>query len=101
VLNKKGENTSCITENRGRPRVHAHASRIIGFRLRPGTWHDEILEWLDDLPEGTKSVWMINTLLAEIRGEARNPRQRAGDSTSEIDGETLDLLLAMTEDEDM
>jgi len=74
---------SCQTRNRGRPRLPGVSERVT-FRLRRESWHDEILNVLDSLPERAKSAWVIHALRCYVRGEIRDVQRETEELSEEL-----------------
>ena len=94
--NNRGENNCQTKKGPGRPRLYQPGtSERITFRLRRGV-HDEILEVLDCLPDGTTSAWIVNALRCYVRGEIRDVEQE----TRAIEEELAGDLFGMFQEED-
>lgn len=94
--NNRGENNCQTKKGPGRPRLYQPGtSERITFRLRRGV-HDEILEVLDGLPDGTTSAWIVNALRCYVRGEIRDVEQE----TRAIEEELAGDLFGMFQEED-
>ena len=99
LSDKKPGESSCQTKRcgMGRPRCYEPGtSERVTFRLRRGTWHDEILDVLDTLPRRARSAWITHALSCYVRGEIRDVQRETEELSEQLE---MDLFAMFAEDE--